>query len=100
CHWAAHGVEEWAMIITWHAIGRSRLGRLFILACSTALVLTRTALTASQAAERVDLNRDVRRILSENCFKCHGPDANERKGGKKVQGLRLDMPEGAQADLG
>src|SRR4030095_7052075 len=33
-------------------------------------------------------------------FACHGPDANERKGGKKGQGLRLDTPEGAVADLG
>jgi hypothetical protein len=47
----------------------------------------------------VDFNRDVRRILSDNCFKCHGPDAKERKGGKKGVGLRLDVPEGAFADL-
>ena len=52
------------------------------------------------AADRVDFNRDVRRILSENCFRCHGPDANDRKGGKPNQGLRLDVPEGAIADLG
>ena len=46
----------------------------------------------------VDFNRDVRRILSESCFKCHGPGAKESKGGKPV--LRLDQPESARADRG
>src|SRR5262245_8447128 len=54
----------------------------------------------AQAADQIDFNRDVRRILSDNCFKCHGPDASERKGGKKIKGLRLDTPDGAFADLG
>ncbi len=75
------------------------LGRLLVLALGTSIALT-VGLATSQAGERVDFNRDIRRILSDNCFKCHGPDANERKGGKKGQGLRLDTPEGAQADLG
>jgi hypothetical protein len=42
-------------------------------------------------AERTVLfNRDVRPILSDNCFYCHGPDANHRKGK-----LRLDIREEA-----
>ncbi len=53
---------------------------------------------AGQAGEAVDFNRDIRHLLSENCFKCHGPDAKERKGGK--DGLRLDTLEGAEVDLG
>src|SRR5688572_16006704 len=50
------------------------------------------------AAETIDFNRDIRPILSNQCFKCHGPDPKERKGG--IDGLRLDTLEGAIADLG
>ena len=44
--------------------------------------------------DQVDFNFHVKPILSDNCFACHGPDANQRKAG-----LRLDTPEGAFAAL-
>jgi len=48
------------------------------------------ARSATQAAETIDFNRDIRRILSDNCIRCHGPDEHDRKGGEGGKaGLRL-----------
>jgi hypothetical protein len=54
--------------------------------------------TVTSAVEAIDFNRDIRPILSENCIRCHGPDAHDRKGGERSKGgLRLDTREGALA---
>src|SRR5712692_1709546 len=37
------------------------------------------AATKPAVAPTIDFNREIRPILSENCFKCHGPDEKERK---------------------
>ncbi len=53
-----------------------------------AVVCALPALAAPDVAPapaKIDFNRDIRPILSENCFACHGPDAKQVKGG-----LRLD----------
>ncbi|HVX13262.1 MAG TPA: DUF1553 domain-containing protein [Pirellulales bacterium] len=53
------------------------------------LMLTYFAADGS-AAEPLEYNRDVRPILAENCFACHGPDSAARKAD-----LRLDQREAA-----
>ena len=42
----------------------------------------------------VNYNFHIRPVLSDKCFKCHGPDVNKREAG-----LRLDIPEAAFAPL-
>ncbi len=51
-----------------------------------------SGLTAAHAAEppAINFNRDIRPILSENCFYCHGQDLNKRQGE-----LRLDLRDAA-----
>src|SRR5438105_11156684 len=44
------------------------------------------AVGAAQAQSKIDFNRDIRPILSDKCFACHGPDATQVKGK-----LRLDQ---------
>ena len=56
----------------------------------SAALLPLGASSGGWAAERVDFNRDIRPILSENCYACHGPDGNARQAS-----LRLDRREDA-----
>ncbi|NBR84831.1 MAG: DUF1553 domain-containing protein [Proteobacteria bacterium] len=58
------------------------------------------AAPAPNAPLAPDFQRDIRPILSDKCFACHGPDEKERKGGKKGVGFRVDTADGLTADLG
>ena len=51
--------------------------------------------TSYSPTHGVNFGRDVRPIISQHCFKCHGPDA-----AKAAAGLRLDSFEGATKALG
>jgi len=47
-----------------------------------------------ESSEKISYNFQVRPIFSDKCFKCHGPDANKRQAG-----LRLDIEEEAYKAL-
>src|SRR5262245_27533148 len=63
-----------------------------VLVCLAVLVGLSGRSTANDPrSPAVEFNRDIRPILSDNCFQCHGPDAAKRK-----KNLRLDQESGAR----
>lgn len=57
---------------------------------STVLTAALIMAGVGRADDAIDYNRDIRPILSDRCFSCHGPDKNQRKAK-----LRLDQREAA-----
>src|SRR5437667_9504708 len=69
------------------------------LAVATVVVVTTVALCSVAAASYSDsapvaFNRDIRPILSERCFTCHGPDKANRK-----TSMHFDTEDGAFTQL-
>ena len=61
-----------------------------IVVCVMMLMLSPNGL----AAEDISFDRDIRPLLSKRCFACHGPDAEAREAG-----LRLDQPDGDEGAI-
>ena len=57
-------------------------------------VLSRSGPDTTRLPDKVSYNFHIRPILSDRCFKCHGPDAKQRKAN-----LRLDTEEGLYKSL-
>ncbi len=81
--------------------GRPPLHRLdchlrLVLVCLCAVVLwgPPQEARAANSPAKIEFNRDIRPLFSENCYACHGPDSEKRKAG-----LRLDLKEAALAQL-
>ena len=62
--------------------------------CLSLACVVSTATEAQTGPARLSFNRDIRPILSDNCFACHGPDNANRQAG-----LRLDTFDLATAEL-
>ena len=71
-----------------------RFLRVAILVFALGVLDDPTARGGDAPARPVEFNRDVRPILSDACFACHGPDSGRRKAG-----LRLDNEAGAFAEI-
>lgn len=75
-----------------------RITSVFI-ALAAAIVIWFSACRSGAGSEdkvpkQISYNFNIRPILSDKCFKCHGPDAAKREAG-----LRLDIPDSAFAPL-
>src|SRR6185295_19853352 len=72
-----------------------RFNRVHFGTCTLLILLSgNAAVGAQKEAPKIDFNRDIRPILSDHCYACHGPDEGKRKAG-----LRLDRQESALITL-
>lgn len=71
------------------------IGALVLLHFTLSLQAAAQTVTGDLLPQVVQFNRDIRPILSDKCFTCHGPDKARR-----MKNLRFDIEEEAKRDLG
>jgi len=78
-----------------------KINRLFFISILSGLCFVSSCRSSGEGGiqempipDEVSYNLHIRPILSDNCFACHGPDANKREAG-----LRLDLAEEAYSSL-
>ena len=78
---------RWTALPAWKSSGFDMMR----IACwPLSFAISLLLMVAARADEKLGYNRDIRPILAENCFACHGPDSAARKAD-----LRLDQREAA-----
>src|SRR5581483_10375515 len=70
-------------------LGGTMIGKTLVMTCG---LLSVFVLAQALRAEPIEFNRDIRPILSDACFQCHGPDKARRKAD-----LHFDTEDGARA---
>lgn len=68
--------------------------RTSVLTALFVVTLTAASAEAAETKRTIDFSREIRPILADSCFKCHGPDEQQR-----TSGLRLDTQDGALAEI-
>ena len=67
--------------------------------CVCVLLVWLTSAARLPAAAPVNFNRDIRPLLSDACFQCHGPDEQQRRGGLRLDQVDLSRARGDSGAL-
>jgi hypothetical protein len=70
------------------------ISRILMTTCLVFVAITQTTFAADPKFDQIDFSRDIRPILSNTCYACHGPSEDNREAG-----LRLHEKEGAFSKL-
>ena len=70
----------------------------FYMRVSLSLFLVCFLVCSVQAEKKLEFNRDIRPILSDGCFHCHGPDEKERKGIVELVQMLSTLDHNASSD--